>query len=110
MDKNDVTMRVNIEEIEKIVSLLFSKLRESRGNEIELNNDFYWDISIEELYNPYEEPKNITLGQLSEDLDEIQRLNKSDDAIAYDLKRLVSILIALSIENQTAFNNKTHGS
>ena len=96
-------MRVSIEEIEKVVSLLLSKLRESKGNEIELNNDFYWDISAEELYNPYEEPKNITLGQLSDDLVEIQRLNKSDDAIAYDLKRLASILKALSIENQTAF-------
>lgn len=96
-------MKVNLEEIEKVVSCLLSKLRESKGNEIELNNDYYWDISEEELYNPYEEPKNITLGQLSDDLEEIQRLNKSDDAIAYDFKRLASILKALSIENQAEF-------
>lgn len=96
-------MKVNLEEIEKVVSCLLSKLRESKGNEIELNNDYYWDISAEELYNPYEEPKNITLGQLSDDLEEIQRLNKADDAIVYDFKRLASILKALSIENQTAF-------
>jgi hypothetical protein len=96
-------MKINIEEIEKIVLLLLSKLRESKGNEIVLNNDFYWDISLEELYNPYKEPQNITLGQLSDDLDEIQRLNKSDGAIVYDLKRIASILKALSIENQTAF-------
>jgi hypothetical protein len=96
-------MKVNIKEIEIVALLLLSKLRESKGNEIELTNDYYWDISIEELYNPYEEPSNITLGQLSDDIEEIQRLNKSDDAIAYDLKRLAAILKALSIENQTAF-------
>ena len=96
-------MKVNIEEIEKITLFLLSNLRLSKGNEIELNNDFYWEIQAEELYNPYEEPKNITLGQLSDDLEEIQRLNKSDDAIVYDLKRLASILKALSLENQTAF-------
>jgi hypothetical protein len=96
-------MKVNIEEIEKVVLLLLLKLRESKGNEIELNNDFYWEISDEELYNPYSEPKNITLGQLTNDLDEIQRLNKFDDAIVYDLKRISSILKVLSIENQTAF-------
>lgn len=96
-------MKVNIKDLEKVTSLLLSKLRESKGNEIELNNDYYWNISTEELYNPYEEPRNITLGQLSDDLEELQRLNKSDDAIVYDLKRLASILKALSIENQTAF-------
>jgi len=96
-------MKVKIDDIEKVASLLLSKLKESKGNEIELNNDFYWDISEEELYNPYQDPKNITLGQLSDDLEEIQRLIKSDDAITYDLKRLASILKALSIENQTAF-------
>lgn len=96
-------MKVKISEIEKIALLLLSKLKESKGDEIELSNDFYWDISEEELYNPYEEPKNISLGQLSFDLEEIQRLDKADDAIVYDLKRLSSILKALSDENKTAF-------
>ncbi len=96
-------MKVSIDEIQKITTLLLSKLKESKGNEIEFNNDYYWDISENELYNPYEEPKNITLGQLSDDLDEVQRLNKFDDAIVYDLKRISGILKALSIENPTAF-------
>jgi hypothetical protein len=96
-------MKINIKEIEKIVSILLSNLRESKGDEIELKNDFYWDISAEELYNPYEEPKNLSLGQLSDDITEILRLKNSDDAVVYDIKRLSSILKALSIENQTAF-------
>jgi hypothetical protein len=96
-------MKVNIDEIQKITSLLLSKLKESKGSEIEISNDYYWDISQDELYSPYEEPKNITLGQLSDDLEEVQRLAKSDDAIMYDLKRLSNILKVLSIENQTAF-------
>ena len=97
-------MIVNINEIEKITLLLLSKLRESKGNEIELKNDYYWDIDESELYNPYENPKDIGLGQLSFDLDDILRLSKSDDdAIPYDIKRLASILIALSVEHSIAF-------
>ncbi len=96
-------MKVNIDDIQKITSLLLERLKESKGNDIEIKNDYYWDISEDELYSPYEEPKNITLGQLSNDLEEVQRLNKSDDAIIYDLKRLSQILKVLSIENQTAF-------
>ena len=96
-------MKVNIDEIQKITSLLLLKLKKSVGNEIEINNDYYWDISNEELYNPYEEPKNITLGQLSDDLDEINRLLQFDDAIMYDLKRITGILKTLSLENPVAF-------
>ena len=98
-----ISMKVNIDDIQKITSLLLSRLKESKGNEIEISNDYYWDISEDELYIPYEEPKNITLGQLSNDLEEIQRLTKSDDAIMYDLKRLSQILKVLSIENPIAF-------
>lgn len=97
-------MKVNIEEIHKITTILFSKLKEQKGNEIELENDFYWDISSDELYKPYDEPKNISLGQLSDDLNEVQRLSlSSDEAIPYDLKRIAEIIKALSIENSTSF-------
>jgi hypothetical protein len=96
-------MKINIDNIQKIASLLLERLKESKGSEIEIKNDYYWDISEDELYSPYEEPKNITLGQLSDDLEEVQRLNKSDDAVIYDLKRLSQILKVLSIENPTAF-------
>lgn len=96
-------MKVKIDNLEKIISLLLKKLKNSKGNEIELDNDLYWAISSEELYNPYEEPKNMTLGQLEDEVNEIMRLMDTDDAIIYDLKRVANILTALSIENPIAF-------
>lgn len=98
-----IIMRINIDKLQWITSFLLLKLKEEKGNEIELQNDFYWDISEKELYNPYEKPQNISLGQLSDDLHEVNRLLKSDDAITYDLKRISNIIKALSIENPTAF-------
>lgn len=97
-------MKVNIDELQQIIHFLLSKLKEQKGNEIELENDFYWDISSDELYKPYDDPKSISLGQLSDDLTEIYRLSKAkDEAIPYDLKRIAEILKALSIENSVAF-------
>lgn len=97
-------MKVRIDEIQNIFTLLLSNLREQKGDEIELKNDFYWDIASDKLYNPYEEPDEVSLGQLSDDLKEIYRLSKSnEDAIPYDLKRIGEILKALSNENPTAF-------
>jgi len=97
-------MTIKIDELQKIIILLLSKLKDSKGNEVEIDSDFYWDISMNEIYNPYQDPKNITLGQLSSDLEEIYRLvEKKEDAIPYDLKRIAAIIKAISIENQTSF-------
>lgn len=97
-------MKINIDELQLILSQQLSRLKESKGADIELNNDFYWDIPSEDLYNPYQEPKELTLGQLSDDWQEIKRLTDNQlDAIPYDLKRISNILKALSIENPIAF-------
>lgn len=96
-------MRIKIDELQSITIHLLSKLKESIGNEMELNSDYFWEISNDELYDPYKEPKDFSLGQLSHNLEELKRLSKSDDAISYDLKRLSDILKAVSIEHPTAF-------
>jgi hypothetical protein len=96
-------MKVNLDELNKITSLLLSKLKEKLGNEIEVNSDFYWDISDEDIYDPYQEPKNITLGQLSDEITEFQNSINSQNGACYDLKLLSNILKALYIENVGAF-------
>jgi len=97
-------MKINIDEFKEIILLLLSNLKDSKSSEIELRNDYYWDISKEQLYNPYDEPREMSLGQLSDDINEICRLTKPNaKAIPYDLKRIAEILKAFSIENPTAF-------
>ena len=98
-------MKININELQQCLSQLLSNLKESKGENIELSKDFYWDISSDELYNPYEQPKELSLGQLSDDWQEIKRLvdNNSSNSIPYDLIRISNILRALSNENKTAF-------
>ena len=93
-------MKIKISEIETTVSLLLTMLKDSIGEEIALDNDYYWEILSEDMYNPYVEPTNFTLGQLSDDITEIRRLKTTGDAIGYDLKRISRILNALSFENQ----------
>ena len=91
-------VKVKINEIQEITNLIFEKLKASRGNEIEISYDFYWDIPSDEIYNPYKEPSNLTLGQLSDEIMEIQNSIITKDLIYYDLKRISAILRALSIQ------------
>ena len=98
------TNQMKIDDLEDVLTSMFSRLRENVGDVLEIKNDFYWDIPAEELYNPYEEPRKLTLGQLSDDLNEIKRLIKSpEEAILYDLKRIANILNSLSNENPRSF-------
>jgi len=98
-------MKVNVDEIRTILNLLLDKLKESKGNIIVLNNDYYWNIWDNELYNPNKKPEGLTLGQLSSDLDDLNMLYQSqaEDATIYDLKKMSEILKALSHENPIAF-------
>jgi len=91
-------MRVNIIELKQILNLLLNKLENKYGEVLDLDVDFYWDIAFDEVYNPYEEPKNISLGQLSDDLDVITKLYyNSNNIVIYDLKRIAEILKAISV-------------
>jgi hypothetical protein len=103
LERSKNFMKVNLNDLEKIISLLIEKLRESKGNYIEIDNDYYWDIPNEDIYKPYKEPEIFTLGQLSDDLIEIERIIEGKDAVVYDLKRISCVLKALSIENPIAF-------
>ena len=52
-------MRVNIDDLGRVLFSLLQELKDKKGCEIELENDFYWDIDSEELYNPYKKPKHM---------------------------------------------------
>ncbi|MDR0368186.1 MAG: hypothetical protein LBH82_03480 [Bacteroidales bacterium] len=92
-------MIIKIDNLQEIAIQLLSKLKEKVGSDMEISKDYYWCISDDELYNPYQEPENLTVGQLSDDIIELERLLKKDEAISYDIKRLSEILKAVSSEN-----------
>lgn len=89
-------MVIKIDDLQEIATILFSKLKEDIGAEINISKDYYWNISDDEMYDPYKEPQNLTIGQLSDDLTELRRLLIEEDAILYDVKRFAEILKAIS--------------
>lgn len=96
-------MKINIDDLQKITFLLLSRLKDSKGNEVEVEHDFYWNISEAEIYDPYIEPKTLTLGQLSDEWNELTRLKNSAPPLPHDIGRIAAILKALSIEQAIAF-------
>ena len=60
-------MRVKLETLEKVAHLIFEHMRDLEVEEVEIDNDYYWNIPFEQKYDRYEPPTDLDLGQLSED-------------------------------------------
>lgn len=58
--------------------------------------DYYWSIDRDERYDPYNDPTHLTLGQLTDDLEEIKKLaNGEAEPVAQDLVKISALLAAL---------------
>lgn len=58
--------------------------------------DYYWSIGKDEIYNPYAIPEHFTLGQLTDDLQELKKLAQGDVApVALDLVKVRAVLAAI---------------
>lgn len=89
-------MLIKVDELNRIVDKLFAHLKEIGVNEIELPEDFYWYISENQVYNPYNKPTELTLGQLTDNWNElIKTLEEENNLIAYNFVWAATILRAL---------------
>ena len=85
-------MKVTTEEMRRAANILIDHLENLGEREIVIDDDFYWNIPETEMYNPYERPVNLDMGQLSDDLEEIRKLiAKKSLCVSYGLVWLSSI-------------------
>lgn len=88
-------MNITLGELRVVVEKIFQHLEVKEKNNFEINEDYYWYIPTEKLYNPYSKPeqKDLTLGQLSQDVEAITDiLEERKETIGYSLIWLATIL------------------
>jgi len=89
----DYEVQIRVSELRLLTEILFTHLEELEKDEITISHDYYWAISDEERYNPYEKPSDLTIGQLTDDWQELQQILVSEnEPISYALVWLSSIL------------------
>lgn len=57
---------ISIDRVRLACQLLLDHLAQSEGKDIPIERDFFWSISDEILYDVYNEPNELTIGQVSE--------------------------------------------
>ncbi len=86
-------MVVNLEELRLITEKLFDHLKDNNIKEVTLDVDYYWYIHKEFLYDPYKQPADFSIGQLSDDLNELLKILKDEPALnSYHFVWLSTIL------------------
>ena len=86
-------MRVKLETLEKVVHVIFEHMRDLEVEEVELDNDYYWNIPFEKKYDRYDSPTDLDLGQLSEDWQDIINVVENRKSCSgWDLRAVSSIL------------------
>jgi hypothetical protein len=99
-------MTVNIEELRKIVATLLDVVG-SNGATVEFADDYYWDVPKDYRYKVYASPAELTVGQLSDDWNELRRIGRGEvDALPYALVWASSILRRIGEEVLPASSSK----
>ena len=86
-------MRVTTKELRAAALALLDHLDNTGQTEFEIEEDYYWSVPQETVYAPYESPKELTLGQLSHDWEEVQKLAQGKRApLGYVLIWLAAVM------------------
>jgi hypothetical protein len=92
-------MTIEISKLREVISVLLDHLEEVHGGVVDLDADFFWNIPKESLYDPYQQPTELTLGQLTESWRNIESIRSdSDDVINYGLVWLADVLRAIGYQ------------
>ena len=87
-------MHIKTKDLIEIIDILKINIQQTFPDEVYVDeDDFYWQIKEDQLYNLEQTPDVDELGQLSDDWSDLLRLKKKDAIpISHDLNRLAAIL------------------
>jgi hypothetical protein len=95
--------QITVAELRNTAELFFSYLESKDIKSVTFSEDYYWDVPAEIRYNPYQQPTEHTIGQLSDDLAELRRMTEgSRPVIAYGLVWLAALLRRVGEVGETA--------
>lgn len=92
-----MSLQVDLPTLEKALTKVLQALQEQHGDVLSFaGRDEYWAIPAATRYNPYAVPTELTLGQLSDDLNAIKALALGEiPPVATDLVKISAVLALL---------------
>ncbi|MFZ6028555.1 MAG: hypothetical protein ACOYYS_12635 [Chloroflexota bacterium] len=89
-------MRIDVKELQAITNILYDHLESLEIRHVDISDDYYWNINGKKIYDPYQSPTNLDMGQLTDNWQELQKLLKGErEPIAYEFVWLAALLRAI---------------
>jgi hypothetical protein len=86
-------LRISIQELRQVFGVLIDELAEVSGDVVEIPDFPFWAIPADLRRNVYEEPRDLTIGQLSEAWDNALATTSSEEApLRYGFVWLADVL------------------
>ena len=86
-------MTIHISEIRNVTLRLLDALENNGQETFSIDKDYYWHISKTEKYNMDKEPADFTVGQLTDDINELRKIAKGErEESVYALVWLAQVL------------------
>ncbi|GAA3520137.1 hypothetical protein [Nocardioides daeguensis] len=71
---------LRVADVRTAVALALDAFESEQGSHIRIGHDHYWHLPVGTAFDLSREPSTLTVGQVSDDLNELQEINASGDA------------------------------
>ncbi len=89
------TTTVTVDELRRASEAMLDWLEQWAGESVEIDVDLFWWIDAKEVYNPYRNPKDLSIGSIDDSIDLLRRIVDADEPIANGLVWLSQLLRAV---------------
>jgi hypothetical protein len=96
---SEPTVVVELDKLRAVFDLLLKHIAARGGNEIAIDKDYFWSIPSPELYDVYNKPADLTIGQVTDSWKNLREmLDDESKAVGYGLVWLADVLRAMGDE------------
>lgn len=89
-------LRIPLDRLRHAFELALQHIEASAGGTVALEHDYFWSVPGDELYDVPNEPRTITIGQLSESWQHLENLLADPNrAVGHHLVWLADVLRAI---------------
>ncbi|NUL06100.1 hypothetical protein HRW07_23300 [Streptomyces lunaelactis] len=89
-------LQIPLDQLRQAFEVSLHHVEASAGSTVPLKHDYFWSVPGDELYDPYNRPGELTMGQLSESWQHLEDLLADQDrALGYHLVWLADVLRAI---------------
>jgi hypothetical protein len=72
------------DQLEAAMQRALSALKEIPPEQLEMKHDFYWDIGFKDQFNLMKNPSDLTVGQLSNDVERLTRIAEDEGMFVFE--------------------------